>query len=766
MKKSRNSLFLKICSFVALFLYTSFISGQVPNGLNYQAIVRDNAGKPISTRNVTFKFSILKGSTTGTLIYSEEQKVVTNEFGLANLYLGYGFPLQGKFDQIAWEQGGYFLKTELDPNGGSNFELSSVSPFLSVPYALYSEKTKLEAGNGIQIDGNKITNTGDPDPTDDLRSGSPVSGDLTGILPSPSVVAIQGRPVQNISPQNMQALVWNGNQWGPMTIDSDPGNDIIINSIAGGDLRGSFPNPIVQSIQGRPVMDIIPAAQQVLIWNGSQWVPGTVDLDPGNDIINGSSAGGDLIGTYPNPKVAKLNGFPISMSSPDSGDVLVFSQGEWKHLPASFGPGSSYWRKSGSDLLIDDPATIKRLNLNTTPVQTNSDILAVNNTDSSRIQASGLYQSKKEGTVKLTNIFNPGNLNLFANNNLVLGINTFTAGVPYSDIELWNYDPNERAVYTAMNPYGLGLKGTMPESDAILSVGNFDMFRKVRENPLEYSGLSLVDSSFTFYAKNKELFAAEANQVDGGAIYLNDKSGLDRIWISYLIGDPTQGYITVLSGKTKREAAALLSSNSAGELYLNNSSNQTTNVYAGYSVLGTQYPFLGIIGKDNTEHAGMYVDQFYDGYIFSDIKSFRMKDPTQSDREIWYACVEGPEAAAYIRGSGTLINGEAFIPYPDHFITVANTEKATIQLTPTTTTETYGVAVTEKRKNGFTVRELQKGKGNYSFDYEVKAVRQGKEHFQVYRQNTQLHNQEQVSGFKKTHDSESTFRPGNMRFNK
>ncbi|MEO5968140.1 MAG: tail fiber domain-containing protein, partial [Ferruginibacter sp.] len=55
--------------------------------------------------------------------------------------IGNGTPVLGNISAINWSDGPYFLKTEVDPLGGTNYSINMVKEILSNPYALYSNKS-------------------------------------------------------------------------------------------------------------------------------------------------------------------------------------------------------------------------------------------------------------------------------------------------------------------------------------------------------------------------------------------------------------------------------------------------------------------------------------------------------------------------------------------------------------------------------------------------------------------------------------------------
>ena len=148
-----------LSALLACFILTTS-NAQTPQAINYQAIARTVDGVIIPTQNVGVRFSILDGSVNGSVLYSETHQTTTNSYGLFTLQIGKGTANSGSFAGVNWASGSdKFLKVEIAPSGGINFQLQGVTQLLSVPYALYSEKTRLIAGNNtINIsNGNTIT---------------------------------------------------------------------------------------------------------------------------------------------------------------------------------------------------------------------------------------------------------------------------------------------------------------------------------------------------------------------------------------------------------------------------------------------------------------------------------------------------------------------------------------------------------------------------------------------------------------------------------
>jgi hypothetical protein len=115
---------------------TSF--AQVPEKMSYQAVVRDAAGELVSDQSVGMRISILQNTTTGTAVYVEIHTPTSNENGLVSIEIGTG-STSDDFSTIDWSVGPYFIKTETDPTGGSNYTISGTSQLMSVPYALHAK---------------------------------------------------------------------------------------------------------------------------------------------------------------------------------------------------------------------------------------------------------------------------------------------------------------------------------------------------------------------------------------------------------------------------------------------------------------------------------------------------------------------------------------------------------------------------------------------------------------------------------------------------
>ncbi len=128
----------KLISIFTLLCFAIIAQAQAPQKMTYQSVIRNSSNALITNTAVGMRISVLQTTATGSSVYTETQNLTTNANGLATLQIGNGTAVSGSFASINWANGPYFIKTEVDPSGGTNYTITGTAELLSVPYALYS----------------------------------------------------------------------------------------------------------------------------------------------------------------------------------------------------------------------------------------------------------------------------------------------------------------------------------------------------------------------------------------------------------------------------------------------------------------------------------------------------------------------------------------------------------------------------------------------------------------------------------------------------
>ena len=118
---------------------------QAPEKMSYQAVVKDASSGLVTNQEIGMQMSILQGAE-GTAVYVETHQPTTNSNGLVSISVGTGVPTSGRFRDIDWSNGPYFLQTEIDPAGGTSYTISGKSEMKSLPYAFHATT----AENGLK----------------------------------------------------------------------------------------------------------------------------------------------------------------------------------------------------------------------------------------------------------------------------------------------------------------------------------------------------------------------------------------------------------------------------------------------------------------------------------------------------------------------------------------------------------------------------------------------------------------------------------------
>lgn len=141
---------------LAGMLASDGLFAQAPAGFRFQAVARDAMNDVMATENIAVRVSLLRGGPSGVVNYSERHEVTTTDLGVFDLHIGNGVGLSGDINTLDWGGDSYFLKIDIDPDGGTNYINLGASQLLSVPYALYAKESGSGGGGG--------------DPTDELQN--------------------------------------------------------------------------------------------------------------------------------------------------------------------------------------------------------------------------------------------------------------------------------------------------------------------------------------------------------------------------------------------------------------------------------------------------------------------------------------------------------------------------------------------------------------------------------------------------------------------
>jgi uncharacterized protein (TIGR02145 family) len=136
---------------------TTFLWAQAPQGIPYQAVMRNADGSVMTSSAVSLTFMIHDGSATGTVVYQESHALTSNAQGLVSCVVGNGVVSQGNFADINWGGGAKFLQVMMG-SGANQVDLGT-QQMLSVPYALYSNGVNVSVsptGDTLTIGGNSV----------------------------------------------------------------------------------------------------------------------------------------------------------------------------------------------------------------------------------------------------------------------------------------------------------------------------------------------------------------------------------------------------------------------------------------------------------------------------------------------------------------------------------------------------------------------------------------------------------------------------------
>lgn len=340
-----------ILPILALLLAPAVLSAQqdtvarlMPRVLSYQGVLADLFGQPVPNGSYTVTLRLYDAATAGAMLWEETQSITTLD-GVFDATLGLTTPMQLPFDRQYWLTTALQGEPEMSPRialAASPYAFRSVRSAEAGGLApgAYGAVTSLngmeggltiEGGDGVTVTGggSKITITALREVEEITSSdGSLVIANPRGPTVDLILGAIKLDRLVAGGASVGQVLIWDGTKWVPGR-DSVGLSSIATTARLTGDGTATRPLDIAQ--QGA-------ANGDVLKWNGSAWTPA------GDDGLRSVAAGSPLAGTGTSGDPLRVidgsvsgqlffwNGTRWSLSpsdSPASGQMLVWNGSAW-----------------------------------------------------------------------------------------------------------------------------------------------------------------------------------------------------------------------------------------------------------------------------------------------------------------------------------------------------------------------------------------------------------------------------------------------------
>ena len=375
-------------------------------------------------------------------------------------------------NNIVWKYEGLSVYVISDQ---TNYQLRSGN-WVSISTSAYT------AGTGLTLTGNTF-------------SHDPHTGDVIGAT-SLTIVAIQGRTLATTTPTSGDVLGWNGSAWAPVDALSNYTTGTGI-TLSGNTFTADNNSPIwnASQIMGTSISTIAPTNNQVLKWNGTEWIPAA---DSNTFYAAGSGitlASNTFSADNASPiwNAGQIMGFTVATTSPFVDQILKWNGTEW--VPSN---DNNTTYAAGTGITLSGNTFSAE---NTDPIWNANQIMGTSISTTGPIGNQVLQWNGSEWA--------PANEVAYdAGTGISLSGNTFSAN-------------NTAAIWNANQIMGSSIATTTPSANQVLTWNGSEW---IPANEVAYdAGTGITLSGNTFSANNTAAIW-NANQIMGSSIATNTPS--------------------------------------------------------------------------------------------------------------------------------------------------------------------------------------------------------------------------------------------------